>query len=95
MSKLVSSNTLVSRQRDRIWVARRSSCSARTPCHDAPLLPPADFPLTPGPSPPASSLLGERGDRVVLFRGDCIDRAKCVYWSTGVASASVWPIERR
>ena len=26
--KLVSANTLVSRKRDRIWVARRSSCSA-------------------------------------------------------------------
>jgi hypothetical protein len=33
-------------------------------------------PLTPDPSPPASSLLGERGDRVVLFCGVCIERAK-------------------
>ncbi len=38
--KLVSSNTLVSRKRDRIWVVRRLSCSAQTPPPHAPLFSP-------------------------------------------------------
>jgi len=82
--KLVSAHTLVARKRDRIRVARRLSCTARTPPHRAPLFSPVDLPPHPqpllrsGPVPSRHSLL--QGRRALRHDRRSIGKAPDQTW---------------